>query len=344
MMHTHVRSDDSHSSSIDQSQTSRASERPLIYAGCVVSLILCSMLAVLWASDTRDGSSEEEIPDQYIYIVRHGDKYSSYPPCSSAVLPPCFNETSMGNNPPLTPCGLQQARATAEWLVRESAGAIQAVVTSPFLRCLETALPLATRLGLSLRVEPLVGEARATYGPFRPFNAAVGATHEDALWEVTELLDKNYGSFPIPTPEGDGRYWQRVRRAAATLRARFPLHAVSSYAVFTHATPSFSLAFGLCHAGRGTRGAEHSAGAGTGAAQPALDAALQSFVEAQEPIGPGDAIVVVLDGATGACKSVSQTVHVSSACGATGPHRCNFADYPAWYWAHSRGTGPALCS
>ena len=117
---------------------------------------------------------------QWFYIVRHADKFSSYPPCpplpaaaaaaaglqlngTAATGSPCFNESLMGNNPPLTPsCGVQQSEATAGWLVKNasSAGGIQHIVSSNYARSLETALPLARALGLKLQVENLVGEAR----------------------------------------------------------------------------------------------------------------------------------------------------------------------------------------
>ena len=115
---------------------------------CAAVLFAC-LLPFSQAKQTR-GRRE-----QHISIVRHGDKYSSYPSCSvsngSAL---CYDQELMGNNPPLTPCGLQQAEQTADWLVEASraAGGIQRIVSSPFIRCLETALPLAKRLGLSLNV------------------------------------------------------------------------------------------------------------------------------------------------------------------------------------------------
>ena len=50
--------------------------------------------------------------EQHVFIVRHGDKYSSYPDCPSEDEPVaeglCFNRELMGNNVPLTPCGVQQ--------------------------------------------------------------------------------------------------------------------------------------------------------------------------------------------------------------------------------------------
>ena len=57
----------------------------------------------------------------------------------------------------------------------------------------------------------------------------------------------------------------------------------------THATTSFSLAYGLCYG------------------ENAADASLQHFVVRQDAIGPAGVITGVLDSATGACLRVEQT-------------------------------------
>ena len=266
---------------------------------------------------------------QHVYIVRHGDKYSSYPPCdefSSANDTLCFDAEKMGNNPPLTPCGLAQAEETANWLIEDSAsiGGIQAIVSSPFTRCLETALPLATRLKLSLQVEQQAGEARALEGPFRPNNGALSPVHQKLLDAITTNWDLAYGSSPVVTPEDDPRYWRRVDHLSATIRTRI-LPKVTNMVIFTHATTSFSLAYGLCYQGL------------------TKDKVLKDFVVAQGAIGPGGTIRVTVDAAAGTCE-VGQTNNVAFRCGATGPHKCEFASYPAWYWQHAEGRGPGLCS
>merc|ERR1719265_1420454 len=131
-------------------------------------------------SNTVSLASEGPASEQHIWIVRHGDKYSSYPDCPQG-QPLCYNQTLMGDNPPLTPCGILQANYTAHWLMAQSssAGPIRNIVVSPFTRTLQTSLPLAKGSGLKLKVEPLLSEAMQDQGPYRPFNA--GADEETRM-------------------------------------------------------------------------------------------------------------------------------------------------------------------
>jgi len=295
-----------------------------------------------------------------VFIVRHADKFSSYPPCAPPTsAAPCYNASLMGNNPPLTPCGFEQAEATARWLL--STASIQQIVMSPYIRTLETALPVANVTGLTLHVEYLTSEARQSGGPSRPFNVALDETHRSRLARAQARWALDYGSFPIPTPEGNGEYWGRVRLAAKALRHRFP-PSTGNVAIFTHATTSFSLAYGLCYGDNGT------------------DATLQAFVERQvrPPVPqrlaaishqapsrhsvhtrawpcPGRSSRRRASRRAPSAQVVSSTSSLPAtgsaarsprpmACGATEPYKCIFADYPAWYWEHSAGIGPGKCS
>lgn len=58
-------------------------------------------------------------------------------------------------DPVLTELGLQQADAAAEALAGEP---IRRIVASPYRRALQTAAPLARRLGVPVEIEPLVRE------------------------------------------------------------------------------------------------------------------------------------------------------------------------------------------
>lgn len=262
---------------------------------------------------------------QHIYIVRHGDKYSSYPPCPVSTGGSCFDEALYGDNPPLTPCGERQARYVAQILTNTG---IQHVVASPFTRTLQTALPIVEALNLThMKVDNFLSEARQDEGPFRPFNALLNKNLQDELIQVSQLWDHGYGSPPIRTPENDALYMARVRRAGESLRSRFPPSS-GNVAMVTHATPAFSIAYGLCYGSDGS------------------DFMLQQFVEGQDPIGPTGIIHIVRD-SNGHCISIGQTDNQyadSIDCGATTKYKCNFTDYPDWYWEHASGKGPGLCS
>ena len=286
-------------------------------------LALLLLLPISTALPLLVGGEQQQ---QRFYIIRHADKYSSYPACPQG-FPLCFNASLMGNNPPVTPCGVQQAQATAMWLTTASAkfGGIQQIVASPYVRSLETALPLARQLSVQLHVDNFVSEARNGDGPFRPDNLGLNVSTRARLADITSLWSPEYGSAPIPVPEDDTGYTTRVKRGAASLRQRWV--GKGNVAIFTHATTSFSIAYGLCYG------------------EMATDASLQHFVVGQDAIGPGGVITVVLD-ASGACVRVEQTQNNvgAPACGMTKSYKCAFVDFPSWYWQHSEGRGPGKCS
>ena len=61
-------------------------------------------------------------------------------------------------DPRLTPLGHEQAEAAAEALAGEG---VRCIIASPYTRALQTAAPLARRLGLPVHVQPLVRERYA---------------------------------------------------------------------------------------------------------------------------------------------------------------------------------------
>ena len=61
-------------------------------------------------------------------------------------------------DPKLTPLGQQQAEEAAEALAHEG---IRRIIVSPYTRALQTALPVARKLGLGLTVTPTVRERYA---------------------------------------------------------------------------------------------------------------------------------------------------------------------------------------
>lgn len=89
-------------------------------------------------------------------------------------------------DPRLTPLGHQQAEAAADAMVHES---IRRIVVSPYTRALQTALPIAKRLGLGLTVTPTVRERYAfTCDVGRPVTelvlefSGIRFDHIDEVW------------------------------------------------------------------------------------------------------------------------------------------------------------------
>jgi len=262
---------------------------------------------------------------QHVWIVRHGDKYSSYHDCVPEEQGPCHNRTLMGDNAWLTPCGVTQANMRAQ-LLADIAPDIKQIVSSPWARALQTALPLAKSLNLKIKVDNFLSEARQPDVANFAFNALADEVTKGQLAEVQDLWDLDYGSFPLQTPEDDSLYLDRVMLAATQLKKRFPPSS-GNLAWFTHATTSFSIVYGLCYG-------EHDS-----------DEMLKQFVSGQDAIGPTGVIHVVRD-MHGQCLSISQTDNRAmekADCGNTTRFRCNFDDFPSWYWPSSLGKGPARC-
>eukprot|EP00667_Euglena_gracilis_P018842 EG_transcript_20084 len=237
---------------------------------------------------------------------------SKYPSCDSMAARSddqlCYNGSHFGNNAELSPCGHRQSLALAD---RLAALNIQAVVSSPYLRALHTALPLAERLGLPIKVEPLVSEDRQAGDAFRTHNRHAA---RDPLRRLHRLWDTTYSSPPILTPEADEEYWDRIERAGAVLASRFP-PATGNVAVFSHATPVLSLGYVLCGS---------------------LFGSLEGYVEWLPPgIAAAGVLHVVRDGKSGRCKSlapVDNTVFSELNCGLTRHSLKRFAARPGQYF------------
>ena len=93
-------------SAADAGWRSRRLTVAAVWSGVILSAVtLCLVLALRPTNPAADGVAAGP---QHIFIVRHGDKFSSYPDCQphgQNTAAPCFNASLMSNNPPLTPCG-----------------------------------------------------------------------------------------------------------------------------------------------------------------------------------------------------------------------------------------------
>lgn len=125
-------------------------------------------------------------------------------------------------DPPLTPSGVEAATRTAAWLAVEG---VDHIVTSPLRRAVETAAPLAERLGIETEVAPAMGEFDARDASYIPF----------------EEMSRDHEKFTAMV-SGD---WTRVdgwadpdafrRQAVDALEAVVAANPGRRVAVFTHA-------------------------------------------------------------------------------------------------------------
>jgi probable phosphoglycerate mutase len=160
----------------------------------------------LTASDTSD-----------VLLVRHGESGSMVGGASLA-------RSDGQGDPPLAPEGRVEAESLGARLARQE---ISAIYTSPLRRCVETAEPLARRLGISPKVERDLREVflgewegglyRRKFAEQDPIALRMLA---EQRWDV------------IPGAEPAGEFSRRVHAVISLIAAA---HAGEKIAVFTHA-------------------------------------------------------------------------------------------------------------
>ncbi|MFC1413082.1 bifunctional RNase H/acid phosphatase [Streptacidiphilus sp. N1-12] len=153
-----------------------------------------------------------------LVLLRHGE---------TALTPEKrFSGSGRGVDPELSERGLAQAdRAAAAFAAR---GTVQVIVSSPLLRCRQTAAAVATRLGLEVRIEE--GLREADFGVFE------GLTFAEVKERYPVELDAWLGSARNAPPEGESfvAVSRRVAVARDKLLARYPGRTVL---VVSHVTP-----------------------------------------------------------------------------------------------------------
>jgi len=83
-----------------------------------------------------------------LYLLRHGHRLDFQ-------YPEWFSISSNKYDPPLSDLGNEQAKELANILESEK---IKHIFSSPYLRCLQTAYPIAQKLNLLIKVEDRLGE------------------------------------------------------------------------------------------------------------------------------------------------------------------------------------------
>jgi broad specificity phosphatase PhoE/ribonuclease HI len=166
----------------------------------------------------RSGWGPETGAPTTFVLLRHGE---------TAMTPEKRFSGSGGSDPELSSVGLRQARAAAEALAAR--GELQAVVSSPLLRCRQTADAVAQRTGLAVRTEEGLRET--------DFGAWEGLTFA----EVRERFPDDLEAWLNDTearPTGGGESFAAVSRRVAVSRdkllARYPGKTVL---LVTHVTP-----------------------------------------------------------------------------------------------------------
>ncbi|MFE7096025.1 bifunctional RNase H/acid phosphatase [Streptomyces erythrochromogenes] len=151
-------------------------------------------------------------------LLRHGE---------TALTPQKRFSGSGGSDPELSPAGRRQAAAVAETLAAR--GTVQTVISSPLLRCRETARAVADRLGLDVTVEQGLREV--------DFGAWEGLTFAEVRERFPEDLQAWLDS-PKAAPTGGGEsFAAATRRISATRDRLLAEHAGRTVLLVTHVTP-----------------------------------------------------------------------------------------------------------
>lgn len=129
-----------------------------------------------------------------LFAVRHAESLANI-------------DKSAGLNAALSPLGERQTLALID---RFTARPLRAVYSSPFLRCIQTARPIAERLGLTVRIRPDLAEFH---------HLPKGASADTGLPPIEALVRQHSGLSPCPDwaepfvwPDVDESLDQLVRR------------------------------------------------------------------------------------------------------------------------------------
>jgi broad specificity phosphatase PhoE len=186
---------------------------------------------------------------QEVYLLRHAHRIDfvlGRDWYEGGISPPLASPRT--TDPSLSPLGLAQATETGEFFAAAGGGGISAVLSSPYLRCLQTAHPIAVALGVPLCAEDSVAELPPSFlrGP--------AAATEDSIVRSVQLEERKH-YFPLldVTYRSDvaaellhagdcfgiqQRYWQGIEQWLLS-------HAGESVVVVTHGWGVPTIAAGL---------------------------------------------------------------------------------------------------
>ncbi|MCY3709986.1 MAG: MSMEG_4193 family putative phosphomutase [Caldilineaceae bacterium] len=165
------------------------------------------------AEGQADDERDEKAPPRptYLFLIRHGENEWTERGALAGRTP----------SVPLNEKGKEQAQQIAERLKDQP---ISAVYSSPLLRCLETAQPLAAALDLSVSVEP--GILEVDYGEWR--GGELKELSKRPEWRLVQVFP---GGFRFPGGETLREVQNRVITTLERIRTE---HTGEVVAVFAH--------------------------------------------------------------------------------------------------------------
>jgi broad specificity phosphatase PhoE len=163
---------------------------------------------------------------QIFWVIRHGDRLDNHDST-------WHTTTKTPEDTPLSAIGHQQAQDVAKFIL-SSDEKVSHILASPFLRTIETAVPLSKASNVPIKLEASVWETGCRNPP---------PSHHDKDFP---LHKEGYESCFIPEcGEHPSEFRPRLARSAAGLLQRFP-HGSGNVAIFSHADPVAYLVTELC--------------------------------------------------------------------------------------------------
>ena len=179
------------------------------------------------AVDVADEEKKTPMPTTTIYLIRHGARHDYANP--ELWKQTCARLGHEPSDPPLSALGHKQAREVAAALSNES---IDAILSSPYLRVIQTSQPLAHALGLPILIDNGLAEFKHHPSRIPPPGTRVNVFPEvDDLYEPilpTDqlVIDQKSGQEPVV------EYLRRLILMAKELPKRY---AGKSVACYSHA-------------------------------------------------------------------------------------------------------------
>jgi transcription factor C subunit 7 len=176
--------------------------------------------------DTKVGGGADDVV-QVFWVMRHGDRLDNHDSNWK-------KNAKFRDDTPLSPVGHVQSGDVARFIASHDSN-VKHILSSPFLRAIETASPLSKALNLPIKLEKSVWETGCRSPP---------PPHTDA--EGFFLDTSGYESAFEPTcGERPADFRPRLARSAKILAEKFPVGS-GNVCIFSHADPSAYLVTEFC--------------------------------------------------------------------------------------------------
>ena len=152
--------------------------------------------------------------ESVVFVTRHGARIDNSPTDRDANWLKHAGH-SRRDDPHLSPHGERAAAELAAKLKAQTAFPIAHVVSSPFVRCMQTADAVARALDLPIKVEPGICEVLHAFPP-----RLAASTELAARWRIDDAYTPVVGVSDLQRERSDGEAARRSQRAAEEVRRR----------------------------------------------------------------------------------------------------------------------------